>query len=162
MDKLNVVTEFIKNNKRNIYIAVAVLAVFVVIFFIYKMFQKSAPVAPPIEPANETSEMEPTGNPDQFGSGKEPTKVVIFYAPWCPHCKNVMDGDDSIWNQLKRKYKQKKDIMIDQVDCEEKPELATKFGIKGFPTVMKIKEDKMEQFEGEMSIEALDGFIGSE
>jgi thioredoxin-like negative regulator of GroEL len=52
--------------------------------------------------------------------------------------------------------------MIDQVNCDEQPELATKFGIKGFPTILKIKKDKIETFEGDRTLDALEGFIDSE
>jgi thioredoxin-like negative regulator of GroEL len=92
---------------------------------------------------------------------EEPTKLVLFYAPWCPHCKSFMDGEGSIWDQLKRKRHGRGGLVMDQINCEEKPELATKFGIKGFPTILKINKDKTEQYEGDRSLASIEGFIGS-
>jgi thiol-disulfide isomerase/thioredoxin len=94
------------------------------------------------------------------GGGEEQTKLVIFFAPWCPHCEHFMKGADSIWEKLKSKHAHRKDIQFEQINGDEKPELATKFGIKGFPTILKFKKDKVEEFVGERTLGELSKFLG--
>ena len=57
--------------------------------------------------------------------------TMIFYAPWCGHCKNSMpefekavDGGDG------------KIVLIDATKDTGK-ELALKYNVEGFPTIMK-------------------------
>ena len=100
---------------------------------------------------------------EEFGpKSEEPTRIVLFFAPWCPHCKGMMAGEDSVWEKLKKKHGHHRGLTLDQVNCDEQPELATRFGIKGFPTILKMKKDKVEQYEGDRTLESLEGFIGSD
>ena len=75
---------------------------------------------------------------DSVATGQDPTKIVRCGAPWCPHCKHFMDGQDSNWEQLKGKHKE---VNFDQINGDEHPDLATKYGIKGFPMIIKLKGD---------------------
>jgi len=167
MDKI---TEVFATYRNPIYIGVTVFIILVVLYYVatrtkYLHFMKMGPqeqIQPQVQPQVPVQSELPN---ETFGTGtipeQEQTKIIIFFAPWCPHCKNMMDGEDSLWEKLKQKHGQRKDLVIDQVNCDEQPDLATKFGIKGFPTIMKIKKDIVETFEGDRTLDALEGFIGS-
>jgi protein disulfide-isomerase-like protein len=79
--------------------------------------------------------------------------MVLFYAPWCPHCKTVM-GD---WAKLKQSAPS--GVKIAKVNCDEKPEMAEKHGVKGFPTIILFKGGKKVYFEGPRNLENFLEFI---
>lgn len=61
--------------------------------------------------------------------------VVLFYAPWCPHCKNVKEA----WNDMGKKCGTMLNVLA--LDCEKyKNHYAkmreVKSGFGGFPTMM--------------------------
>ena len=81
--------------------------------------------------------------------------MVLFYAPWCGHCKNMM-GD---WEQLQQKAPS--NIKIVKVNCDEQPELATRHGVQGFPTIVLFKGGKKIYFEGPRNLDNFLQFIKS-
>jgi protein disulfide-isomerase-like protein len=81
--------------------------------------------------------------------------MVLFYAPWCPHCKTVM-GD---WAKLKKAAPS--NINVAKVNCDKKPELAEKHEVKGFPTIILFKGGKKVYFEGPRNLENFLEFIKS-
>lgn len=62
----------------------------------------------------------------------EKSVLVMFYAPWCGHCK-----------KMKPEYEKAADIIknnkiagvLTALDATKEPEIAAKFGVKGYPTV---------------------------
>ena len=161
MDK---VTDFANKNRDTIYIVVGVVVVLGILYLVYRRCQYPEPVIynmPPMyRQEYHRKQPEKGGEREEpFTDTKEPTKIILFYAPWCPHCKHLMDGPDSTWEKLKRKHGNRKGLMIDQVNCDEKPDLATKFGIKGFPTILKLSGDKISQYDGERKLDSLEGFL---
>lgn len=92
------------------------------------------------------------------GAMIEPKKIILFYAPWCPHCQNFMDKEDSIWETFRRKHGNRQDLLIDQIDCDQKPEAATKYGIGGYPTIKLFHGDKSYIYDGDRTLESLERF----
>jgi thiol-disulfide isomerase/thioredoxin len=97
----------------------------------------------------------------QAGKPGSIKKLILFYAPWCGHCKKLMEGENSPWQMFTRKHGNRKDLSIDQVDCDEKPDVATQFGIGGFPTIMLFNGDKTYTYDGDRSMESLERFLES-
>ena len=93
------------------------------------------------------------------GGAKSPTRVVIFYAPWCGHCKKMLEGTDATWQKLKARHGQRKDVSIEEVNGDESPEQMTKYGVVNYPTILKLNNDKVTKYNGDRTLESLEAFI---
>jgi len=58
-----------------------------------------------------------------------PDTVLIFYAPWCGYCKSSMDEFQKAVDSGNGK------ILL--INGDENRDLMVKYGVKGFPTIMK-------------------------
>ena len=56
--------------------------------------------------------------------------IVDFWAEWCGPCKQI----GPILEDLSDEYKEK--IIIGKLDVDENPEIASKYQIRGIPTMM--------------------------
>lgn len=54
---------------------------------------------------------------------------VEFYAPWCGHCKKLQPE----WEQLAKKIS--KEVKVAKVDATVETRLASKFQVKGYPSI---------------------------
>jgi len=66
--------------------------------------------------------------------GPGTTTFVEFYAPWCGHCKRLAPA----WEELAAEALSERQgrVRLAKVDAEAHPELAKKFGVTGFPTLL--------------------------
>lgn len=161
MDK---VTDFASKNKNIIYIVLAVIIIGLLVYWFYPRQTTMLPMPYQLPTAGygmEEFRQGPQG-PQGRGESTDPARIILFYAPWCPHCRKIMDGEESIWQRLKRKYGQRPELILDQIDGDEHPELTTKFGVSGYPMIVKLKKDTMEKYNGDRSMESIEKFIGSE
>lgn len=70
--------------------------------------------------------------------------LVMFYAPWCGHCKNL----EPIWNQVAQSLVDT-DIRVGRLDCTRFTSVATEFAVSGFPTILFIKGHKTVEYRGD-------------
>jgi thiol-disulfide isomerase/thioredoxin len=87
-----------------------------------------------------------------FGQSDSPTgKVYIFYAPWCGHCKDSMGKFNDAVTKGKGKIQ-----LIDATD-DANEALAEKYGVTGFPTIIK---DDGTKYSGDRSTDSILAFAG--
>ena len=78
--------------------------------------------------------------------------LVVFYAPWCGHCKNMVTDYKGIASRAKANSKR----YCAAVNCEQEKELAEKTGVKSFPTIKMVDEKgNMSDYNGGRSPEEL-------
>ena len=87
------------------------------------------------------------------GGGTQQRWFVMFYAPWCGHCKTVAPILQEVADELDGA-----ELRVGRVDSPENPLLHKRFRVKGFPTFRMLEGGKMFAFEGARTKQALADF----
>jgi len=78
------------------------------------------------------------------------TKVTLYYANWCGHCKNFI----STWNSLKP-YFQKNNIQFKDYEESQNSKIIGDNNIKSFPTIIIEKNGIKYEYNGERTVDGL-------
>ena len=75
--------------------------------------------------------------------------LILFYAPWCGHCKAFHPEFEKVAKATKGLFK------IGAVNCEAEKDIANKHKIEGYPTVLFFGDNKKktEEYEGDRKAE---------
>jgi thiol-disulfide isomerase/thioredoxin len=71
------------------------------------------------------------------GSSSKELELVLFYAPWCGHSKNMLGDYDSVMNQYSGGMMNDVKLKISKIDMDVNPNAAKEYDVevKGFPTL---------------------------
>jgi len=102
---------------------------------------------------------------EAFDAKSQKKTFALFYAPWCGYCKRFMP----VWDEFYRKNKDKTDVSIVKIDCDQYKDFARKAGVSGYPTLKYFPQglanlDISQVFEragdnGDADHAALDAFL---
>jgi protein disulfide isomerase len=82
--------------------------------------------------------------------------LIMYYAPWCGHCKKLKPT----WDDLAEEYKDNADLVIAKFD-QTMNEAAKGWPIKSFPTLIFYGKDNKEGllYEGPRELEAFKSYL---
>lgn len=84
--------------------------------------------------------------------------MVEFYAPWCSHCKKLTPEYEKAAGNLKALGKP---VSLVKVDATEEKDLATKYGVKGFPFLIWFEDGKESEYDGGRTAETIVQWVQS-
>lgn len=123
--------------KMNIPRILILLLILIFLFLIYKSFLKEGFVQE--NELNTLSEIQ-----DYVNTGDK--KLVLFYADWCGHCKNMKQDWINAQNQITPEHMKQCNVGKNN---EKSKEIMEKYDVKGFPTII--------MFEGKQPTGTLEG-----
>jgi len=95
----------------------------------------------------------------QASTGQTTGKWIIkFYAPWCGHCQML----EPKWNELSTTMSinyADEGVLVARIDASKHRDVGTRFGIKGFPTLIYLAERKMYLYKGGRDVDSLVDFV---
>lgn len=133
--------------------AMTVLVLIAILVIGYMMYSSRNVHSHVINPALPTQGSDTATVPIDSQQQQQPEQqpqVVLFYAPWCGHCKTILP----VWDQLSQKYSN----MV-KVNCDENKDVAAKEQVKGFPTVRAYVLNNVVEYQGDRSPADLESFI---
>ncbi|KAF8564118.1 hypothetical protein P879_11900 [Paragonimus westermani] len=88
---------------------------------------------------------------------EKPNTLVMFYAPWCGHCKKLKP---SFIAAGKRLAAMTDNIALALVDCTAQEGICGEFGVKGYPTIKLFKDGKhVHDFDGARDEEGIVNYM---
>ncbi|CAH0559634.1 unnamed protein product [Brassicogethes aeneus] len=83
--------------------------------------------------------------------------LVMFYAPWCGHCKRLKPDYTSAAKDLENEgFSQ----CMAAIDCTANPEVAEQYRIDGFPTIKLFKNGRfVKDYNGKRTLADLKAFV---
>ena len=76
--------------------------------------------------------------------------VKMFFVDWCGHCKTTKPGFKQFMEQKNGSEVKNKKVKIEMINCEENErnaKLASKYQVKGYPTIIAESNGKKHVYE---------------
>ena len=86
-------------------------------------------------------------------------QLMLFYAAWCPFSKTTLKQ----WYSYKERYATSGEysISFNEIDCDEKVDLADKYNIDEYPTIILLVDGKKYIYDAQMNDDTLTQFINT-
>jgi len=96
-------------------------------------------------------------NLKEFTENPETRALVMYFAPWCGHCKTLMP----VWDDLGKKFANS-DVVVGKIDATVN-EVEGSEKINSFPTIkLHRKDGSQAEYNGVRTVEGISKFIESD
>lgn len=85
---------------------------------------------------------------------KDKVYMLVFYAPWCGHCKHMVEDVKDLAKALKDEG-----FMVGTINCERNTDLDDKIEISSFPTIYFVKENRAKKYDGSRDLESMVNYL---
>jgi thiol-disulfide isomerase/thioredoxin len=106
-------------------------------------------------------------------TGKKETIIIyFFFADWCPHCKTAKPEWEKFSKNVNGTIVNNKTIQTMEVDCTDMDssntsnpdvvntiQMVKQYEVKGFPTVLAVKDNKKVDYDAKVSLTTLNKYI---
>jgi thiol-disulfide isomerase/thioredoxin len=97
---------------------------------------------------------------DNILKDKNKTGFIMFYADWCPHCKNMIETWESLALHLHDSIGDD-DIVIKAFNCANESNInkTTELKISGYPTIKFLKNTQLEDYSGKREVKNFTDYL---
>lgn len=84
---------------------------------------------------------------------EEPVTLIMFYAPWCAHCKDLQP----VLVEAAQKGKQlsSRSVRLARVDADQHPALAERLQLTGYPAMKLVSDGVVSEYHGPRSADGI-------
>ena len=93
---------------------------------------------------------------------KNKRNLVLYHAPWCPHCTEFMPEWEKLKTLLNNIPPVARMVNVTEVNCDKYEDYCAKKGISSYPTITYEFRDKVVKFEGDRNPENIRKFLEKE
>lgn len=90
---------------------------------------------------------------------EQTVRICLIYAKWCPHCERYLES--GVFDKVALNMSNRSSIKFEKVDYDQNKNMATKYGVSSFPSIIAIdaNEKKISEFKGDRNdTDALERF----
>ncbi|MDA7573836.1 thioredoxin domain-containing protein [bacterium] len=144
---LDAIKEQLNNLSKGQLITLLVGCVLVLALSLYYLYNciKSGQVEYFEENSDFSEEME------MEGFSNNDVVIRMFYVDWCGYCKKAKPGYMQFMKNYNESTHSGKNVRVEMINCEENEanaQLAAKFGVKGYPTIIAVVNGEKKTYEG--------------
>ncbi len=153
------------DNTQKIILGVAVVTLVIAIIIYFRSqgeegVQVKLSPPPPPPPQRPPSTPITDGGGDRDGDGGTDAKVlVLFFAPWCGHCKAMGPA----WNEFVQNFDGYNGVKLLKINGQENQQLMQIHQISGFPVVKfcprGLRSSEGVMYDGDRSVQSLAQFL---